>query len=456
MSLRLRLPAVEQLLGCSLPALDAASIGRLVDESIAETDQLEFKKVATFLEDDPGRDDFAKDVCSLANASGGLIVYGIGEAEGVATELAPFSKPTGELRQRLANILSSRLRPTPTIDADFLATPDDAASGYIVVAVPPSLDAPHAVTKGDGWMSFPVRYLTETEFMREAQLAGRYRDRFRSARAREERLSELMDHAEDVGRESHMEVGLRVAVVPAVPGHFAVSAHAVTDWQERIRGRGAGTRTFGKASGLWGETCTIGVGSISYRSGNCFVDFYRDGSSVLEARWNDRVSFVAMLTREAGDPVRVSAESLCIQLASMLDVATEFATVGAGVAGDLLIGVELTATSEHGTRQPMVLVGKQGGLSNGLGVLTMARPLCASFETSAASHILGGPIGSELISEWHRILTELLNGMGLAESELTTPDGNVTAAGWTDTSREQVESWAKLHGLIAPTDLRSG
>ena len=74
-------------------------------QEIAETDlkaliasrreegtQIDFKRDLP-KEDHEGRKSFFSDICAFANTSGGDLVYGMLEADGVATELVPQALP---------------------------------------------------------------------------------------------------------------------------------------------------------------------------------------------------------------------------------------------------------------------------------------------------------------------------------------------------------------------------
>ena len=69
-SINLRLPAIERLLGKRLSDIDEMVLERLVDR-VEEGHQLDFKEVVgQFLSSGEQCDDFAKDVCAFANAKG--------------------------------------------------------------------------------------------------------------------------------------------------------------------------------------------------------------------------------------------------------------------------------------------------------------------------------------------------------------------------------------------------
>ncbi len=94
MTISMRLPSVERLIGDRLSNLTEPHLAMLGASGIDEDSQLDFKQ--TFLTEDKDTLELAKDVCALANARGGLIVYGIAEHKGRAAKLTPFVRPIGD------------------------------------------------------------------------------------------------------------------------------------------------------------------------------------------------------------------------------------------------------------------------------------------------------------------------------------------------------------------------
>lgn len=68
-----------------ISSIDEQFLADLVANQRAEGLQLEFKQELNFSKD--GKDEFLKDLSAMANASGGLILYGISEDDGCAGEL---------------------------------------------------------------------------------------------------------------------------------------------------------------------------------------------------------------------------------------------------------------------------------------------------------------------------------------------------------------------------------
>ncbi len=118
-----------------LEKIDAALLARLCDEKCPESDSLDFKREIGRL------DELMKDVCAMANANGGDLVYGIDEKDGCAGTLTPLKGDVSDnailrIRQSLDGI-------EPRIHGirDFIVDLDE---GYaIILRIPRSFDGPH-------------------------------------------------------------------------------------------------------------------------------------------------------------------------------------------------------------------------------------------------------------------------------------------------------------------------
>lgn len=103
-----------------------------------------------------------------------------------------------------------------------------SGTGYYLVVVPRSADAPHAVLQADDGhvLSFPVREETQTRWLSEAEIASRYRQRFISRDELEQTLQRV--HAEGC---AHLggtveQPWLAVSLAPAIAGARGVGTRA--------------------------------------------------------------------------------------------------------------------------------------------------------------------------------------------------------------------------------------
>lgn len=171
------------MLLANLEQLTEAILQKLCDDQCPESYTLDFKR------EPPGgldkdKQELLKDVCSLANADGGDLVYGIEETSGVAGALMPIS---GELpdaaKRRLSQILDAGLEPrVQGIRMHHV----DVKNGYVlVIRVPASYDGPHCV-RVNNMRRFVMRNGTSTSDLTFDQL--------RAAFDRTATLSEMARH----------------------------------------------------------------------------------------------------------------------------------------------------------------------------------------------------------------------------------------------------------------------
>jgi hypothetical protein len=131
------------MLPIQLSGIDETMLAQACTDKWPESQTLEFKQTLPGT-DDKSRHEFLKDVCALANASGGDIVYGIQEKSGRADQPAPISTSTDPIdatKRRLSQVLESGLEPR----LDVRMHPVGFASGdyMLVVRVPASFQRPH-------------------------------------------------------------------------------------------------------------------------------------------------------------------------------------------------------------------------------------------------------------------------------------------------------------------------
>ena len=172
-------------------------IERAVAERVVERQDLDWKEILPTLNPDT-KDEFAKDVAAMANGQGGLLVYGVAEQRGTGAALRVEPVSTVEsVRRQLSALAYSRIRPVVSGLAMYaLDAPDSDGSGVLVVAVPASVEAPHALEQDDR-LRFPYRSGPETQWMRESDVERAYRQRFAGRTERERALAEAVTDVAD-------------------------------------------------------------------------------------------------------------------------------------------------------------------------------------------------------------------------------------------------------------------
>lgn len=130
------------MLPFTLSQLTEANFLQVCREQWSETQTLEFKAVLPN-NDDAARDEFRKDVCALANAEGGDLIYGISEKGGRADAIVPIRGETPDgVKRRLRQILESRVE--PRIHGIQFHHCQLAEGGFVLILrIPSSYDGPH-------------------------------------------------------------------------------------------------------------------------------------------------------------------------------------------------------------------------------------------------------------------------------------------------------------------------
>ena len=121
----------------------------LIATSRSEGRRIDFKEAFKRAENGKSRDshEIAKDVAAFANSSGGDIVYGVTEIDGIATGIN--SATSAEEAEDLHSFVQTAVRDgvSPYIDIRCKFIPMEGNSGVYVIRVPKSFQAPHAVRK---------------------------------------------------------------------------------------------------------------------------------------------------------------------------------------------------------------------------------------------------------------------------------------------------------------------
>lgn len=127
----------------------------------AENHFLDFKREIG--DTDSSRKETARDMASFA-ISGGTLIFGVGEDTPGIFELAPFSLVGAS--ERIEQIAANRIDPSLHIRTREIQSAE-AGLGYLVVEIPPSVNAPHMVASQYwGRAEKTKRRLTDAEVVR--------------------------------------------------------------------------------------------------------------------------------------------------------------------------------------------------------------------------------------------------------------------------------------------------
>jgi hypothetical protein len=225
-----RFPRVEQafgvgsLLDSSDPDLWAGFIAA-VAARLPEAADLDFK--GTWYAGPKANEEFAKDCAAFANAGGGVIVCGVADhGRDVAAEITPIAEPA-KVQDWASQTLAGRTAPKlPDVFVRFVPDPTNTAVGVVLVLVPRSGWAPHAVIYSKERFAYPLRRVSTTDWLTEAEVADSYRNRFRLAEGQVDRVEKVRS----TGRRTLNRASacwLTLSMMPELPGFYRLSGQLV-------------------------------------------------------------------------------------------------------------------------------------------------------------------------------------------------------------------------------------
>lgn len=464
------MPRLEAVLECSLQELEWAALERLISDKVPEDLSLDYKAVLQPATED-GRFELGKDVAAFANAVGGLIIVGISESNHLPSGFSN-QQPNDADRRRVISTLVDRLAPfVSDIEIGLIGAPDGSA-GCLLILVPPSSQAPHAVTSttaggpkvADG-LWWPVREGTQTRWLREAELASRYRDRFSAAVDVTARSLSVM--AEGVtGLDRADRVWLALGLAPTRPALNRALSAQVRDQVQQGLMTGAGYPHYQFAS-----RASFGRGRVVLSdrfdhpplSRDHHVELHMDGSGfaaiVLPGELPSEVRD-GRIRMPPGRAQGVLSAQVAMWLISLLDLCARHAVLfGAGsefeVVAQLLVPLErdemgLEAPEppvEERRSEPVVLTELYGygarRMVHGSDPLTETKPVSITTPASV------GLAPRELVAACAQLANEIFAEFGqLPADTLLELSGVVSDKASLPQGLQQLRGWAEASGLL--------
>ncbi|XCP86582.1 ATP-binding protein [Roseburia hominis] len=199
------------------------------NDDFRESQTLDFKRTFEFLEAEDrkqkakAKDEFRNDVCSLANADGGDLIFGISERNGVAAKIMPISiANTDKFELDLRNALLPIQPSVPAVEFSFISVDN----GYVVVVhIEKGIFKPYMTVEDETVFRFFVRHGNRKSAMSYSEISNDflYAASLSSEikRFRLERLSEILEDNEGM-----------FGVIHVVPASFMNPADFVPmcDW----------------------------------------------------------------------------------------------------------------------------------------------------------------------------------------------------------------------------------
>lgn len=462
----LRSRRLDALFGAPLDDLTTGHVRGLVDTSVQEAFDLDFKE-SLYGRGDADKRDLAGDVAALANTAGGVIVLGIEEDEQARAADAPGVEVSDVEVGRILRVVGSLVAPIPVFDvisvldepgdvsepdappelsggdAEDEADTEEPASGhgFLIIAVPRSPNAPHAVLVNQA-LRYPRRNGSTTRYLSEPEVAAAYRDRVAGAARQAERSASV--EAEAIRRlDLAVEPWLVVSLVPDLPGDLAITAEAMSDFQRAIVNAHAlivpGGYSFVRASVGRRRLLADDTATDSPLPRYVSLELHADGAGVFAARLYDLLSE----DRPAGDTVLNRIDDEYVQLAAASGVLwlAQHARDRAAAGGNALVRVTLVPSPAAISLE----IGHTRTWRDRRGRPVPGIALITSEGVSALEEI--ATPGPGLISIAARLADELGQAFGIPELGQFSRDGRIRRRYWRQGWQQLVAAWADQNGI---------
>jgi hypothetical protein len=170
----------------------------LIDEEVPEGRNLEYKGTLN-LSDSESKRKLLKTVSAFANTSGGVLIYGISEENGIPKSLEGLKIDLDAEIRKITDVIRTRSEPTITSPEIYHLKLSGSNEGNVILLlkIPKSWAAPHRV-RMNGSKIYYIRINNKSEEMDVEELRMAFNlsetitDRIRTFR--EGRLSKIMDH----------------------------------------------------------------------------------------------------------------------------------------------------------------------------------------------------------------------------------------------------------------------
>ncbi len=445
---------VETLLGGPLEAVTYSDLAALVGNPEAgESEDLDYKRELA-ASSDAQKAELAKDVAAFANHVGGVLATGMAEADGLPSRVMDTDISDAHLRH-LHQVIARHTTPTVRVEMRPVPNPDPAAhgKGLLLIAVPPSPQAPHAVTAvaqtAREALVYPRRGATKTDWLTETEVATAYQRRFSAAADRSRRTANVERELLVALPESNVP-HLIVSLVPEIPGDMIINREAYRTAQAEL----LNTNLIGDDQYVL-EGVRIGSRRYTAYGGDprgLFynqADLHRDGSGCWALRIATHTSTVDLQEFFWAEP-----DTVVWLLLSALQVLGTHARERAGATSTAVVRATLVAAPHHfpqGPARPNLHPLLPFRLDM-MGPTGRRKPLSTQscdYADSEAVTLLDdlADEGPGLVQTASLLADELVQAFGLAEADPVTRDGQLRPAAWSAQLRPGVTQWAQSRGI---------
>lgn len=447
---------LEELFGGALDSVCYADIVSLIGkQEAAEAEDLDYKQ-QHYSTDSKSREELAKDVASFANHLGGVIVIGMAEHRGVpsrAFDVDLGDQHLRDLQQRIASSTAPPMRWEPLRKEN----PANPGHGLLLIAVPPSPQAPHAITitptkPSTATLRYPRRAGTKTDWLTETYVANAYHQRFTAAADRRQRMRDI-GHELVTAECDRDKPHLLVTLVPDMPGRMRINQESFTVYRKALQAAepllGLNEQPFQQISV---GAHKLVLDSPRARSRSELVHLYDDGSGI----WAQPIETWAGQDQDRHERVRfVEADLLVHRLMSALAFLASHARDRCGATGTAAIEVDFVAgMCFHPYAPPKPVIELRPRERTYLMSVTSPAPFPQGASTAFYARaditaliddLADARIG--LVQASSPLADQLLHTFGIPEAHPLTPAGGIRASAWHIELREAITSWASTQGI---------
>jgi hypothetical protein len=429
----LRSRRLEGIFGARLDAVSHAQVTTLVSNAVTESHDLDFKE-ELYGRSDKSKRDLAGDVAALANTSGGVLVLGIAEDNQARATAAPEVALDNAEQDRIRQIVSELVHPTPVIDVIPVDNPQRPGCGFLLIAVPRSPMAPHAV-KVDKGLRYPRRYGTTTTYLAEPQVAAAYRERFAGFQDRFEDLAKLESQLID-RLDLSDQTFVAVTLVPDLAGDFVLNKKTLSEFEQEVRAKDPHVIQ----RGITFQNTSVGSRRlIAHGGSNAATATYL----ACELHQSGAGAFAAFIDHRRpehmGDPStlisRIGDETLVVGVLSGLRFLARHARDRAASGGNAAVRTTLWPVTED---TPAILVQNRAH-GGSLGHQIIKPPVATgAFDLDDLAED-----GAPLVAATSALTTGLIQHFGYPETLQTTSDGAIRIRYWEQGHSQRVQKWAE-------------